>query len=303
MKRATLAGQPYSYYFRRAVDSILATPVVASVTITSIAVSVLLAGAVLLVGSNAYGLVASWGSEGVDVSIYLEYGVDDARIVELKDELAADPVVVNVSYVSNDEAWMFLADNLGDSAELLDGLDASILPASLEVTLRRTLDNALVDGKLEQWAAMPEVDDVQFNREWTRRFRGALGIVRWVAWALAALALIASTIIVGATFQLAVFSRREEMEVMRLVGAVGVPYWGPVLLAGFIEGVIGSVAAVGLIFLIYSVTAGPLAAQLPMVAGNLAFLTLGQYVTLILWGTGLGVAGSWLGMQRFERWS
>lgn len=302
MRPRTVSGQPYSYYFRRAIDSILATPVIASVTITSIAVSVLLAGAVLLVGSNAYRLVASWGSEGVDVSIYLTPGIPDDRIVELKEQLASDPVVLNVNYISNDEAWMFLAENLGDSAELLDGLDASILPASLEVTLARSLDGSLLENKLKEWSKLPEVDDVQFNREWTRRFASALGIVRWVAWALGALALIASTIIVGATFQLAVFSRKEEMEIMRLVGASGVTYWGPVLLAGFIEGVVGSGAAVGILYLIYQGTAGPLSAELPMLTGTLAFLTLGQYLTLILWGAGLGVAGSWLGMQRFGSW-
>ena len=80
MNRRSAHGQPLAYYLRRAVDSILATPVIAGVTITSIAVSVLLAGAVLLVGSNAYRLIASWGAAGVDVSIYLNPGVDDCSV-------------------------------------------------------------------------------------------------------------------------------------------------------------------------------------------------------------------------------
>ncbi len=302
MSWGTLAGQPISYYFRRAFDSIFATPVIAGVTITSIAVSVLLAGSVLLVGSNAYRLVASWGAEGVDLSMYLRAGVDDGRVVELKEQLAADPAVVNVYFISNDEAWMFLAQNLGDSAELLDGLDASILPASLEVTLARTLDADEIEAKLAEWHAWPEVDDLQYNREWTLRFRSALGIVRWVAWALGALALVASIIIVGATFQLAVFSRQEEMEIMRLVGASGMPYWGPVMLAGLIQGIVGSAAAVGLLFLIYRGTAGPLVGQLPMLKGTLAYLAGSQYMTLIIWGAVLGAAGSWLGMRRFGAW-
>ena len=75
------------------------------------------------------------------------------------------------------------------------------------------------------------MDDVQYNRQWIDRLRSAMDVVRWVAWALGALALIVSAIIVAATFQLAAFSRREEMEVLRLVGAVGVVYWGPVLVA------------------------------------------------------------------------
>jgi cell division transport system permease protein len=299
VRRAAASRQPSTYYLRRAVDSILATPVIAGVTITSIAVSVLLAGAVLLVGSNAYRLVAGWGAQGVDVSIYLEAGVPEQRVVELKKELAADPAVLEVTYVSQDEAWQFLADNLGDSAELLDGLDASVLPASLEVTFARSVDKKMLDDKLAAWRAYDEVEDVQYNRQWIDRVRNAMGVVRWVAWALGALALIVSAIIVGATFQLAAFSRREEMEVLRLVGAVGIVYWGPVMLAGLLEGLIGSVAALALLMLVYNVTAAPIMAELPMLETTIDFLTIGQCFILICWGAGLGVGGSWLGMQRF----
>lgn len=294
--------QPPSYYVRRAVDSILATPVVSGVTITSICVSVLLAGAVLLVGSNGFRLIQNWGATGVDVSIYIKPGVGDDRVVELRKLLGRDPAVVDVRYVSQDEAWQFLVDNLGDSAELLEGLDASILPASLEVALGRALDKESLDERLEAWRALPEVDDVQYNRQWIDRVRNAMGVVRWVAWALGALALIVSAIIVGATFQLAAFSRRQEMEVMRLVGAVGVVYWGPILLAGFLEGLIGSFAALGVLSMIYNVTAAPLATELPMLRGTIEFLTTSQCLTLVFWGACLGVAGSWLGMQRFGAW-
>lgn len=294
--------QPVSYYLRRAIDSILATPVIAGVTITSICVSVLLAGAVLLVGSNAFRVIQSWGAAGVDVSIYLAADVSEDRLVELKRALSEDAAVVDVRYVSQDEAWQFLADNLGDSADVLDGLDASILPASLEVALGRSIDKESLEQRLEAWAALPEVDDVQYNRQWIDRVRNAMGVVRWVAWALGALALIVSAIIVGATFQLAAFSRREEMEVMRLVGAVGVVYWGPVLLAGLLEGAIGSFAALGLLALVYRFTATPISTELPMLQGTIEFLTTGQCLTLVLWGAGLGVAGSWLGVQRFGAW-
>jgi cell division transport system permease protein len=302
VSQQTRHGQPLAYYLRRAIDSILATPVIAGVTITSIAVSVLLAGAVLLVGSNAYRLVASWGAAGVDVSIYLKPGVDESRVVALKQQLADDAAVLDVSFFSQDEAWQLLADNLGESAKLLDGLDASVLPASFEVALGRSIEDGQLFKMLTVWEQLPEVDDVQYNRQWIDRLRNAMGIVRWVAWALGALALIVSAIIVGATFQLAAFSRREEMEVLRLVGAVGAVYWGPVLLAGLLEGFIGSAAAIGVLVMIYQATAAPIAAELPMLQGTLDFLTIGQCGTLILWGAGLGVAGSWLGMQRFGSW-
>ena len=127
-------------------------------------------------------------------------------LVELKNSFARTAGVSRLQYVSQDEAWQFLASNLLGSAELLDGLDADVLPASFELTLDRGLTGPGLDSQLESWAAMPEIDDVQYNHQLGRRMQGAMGLVRWVAWALGALALVASTIIVGATFQLAVFT-------------------------------------------------------------------------------------------------
>ena len=302
MIKPSVSNQPISYYLRRAVDSILATPVIASVTIASIAVSVLLAGALLLVGSNVYRTIQAWGATGVDVSIYLDRGISEEHVIRLKGQLSADPTVLGVQYVSQDEAWQFLADNLGDSANLLAGLDASILPPSLEVSLGRSVDDVRLDQLLRGWSDLEGVDDVQYNRQWIQRLRNAMGVVRWVAWALGALALIVSAIIVAATFQLAALSRREEMEVLRLVGAVGIVYWGPVVVAGFIEGVIGSCAALGLLVIAYRFVAAPLVSELPLLAQTLDFLAPGQCITLVFWGAILGMAGSWMGMQRFASW-
>lgn len=302
MIKPTSSTQPVSHYVRRALDSILATPIVAVVTITSIALSVLLAGAVLLVGSNAYRIIQGWGATGVDVSIYLDRRVPDERVIELKKALSADERVLSVRYVSQDEAWQFLADNLGGSADLLTGLDASILPPSLEVSLSHAADDERLDTLLRSWSGLEGVDDVQYNRQWIQRLRNAMGVVRWVAWALGALALVVSAMIVAATFQLAALSRREEMEVLRLVGAVGVVYWGPALLAGLIEGLIGSCAAIGLLVIVYAVVSAPLLSELPALSETLAFLAPGQCATLVFWGALLGVVGSWIGMQGSGSW-
>ena len=150
----------------------------------------------MLGGSNAYRLVVHWGAQGGDVSVYLRAGRDDSAVVGLRQRIAADTDTVAVSYVSQEEAWQFLADNLGASAELLDGLEPSVLPASLEISLATVVDEGRLRAKLERWRAMPEVADIQYNHAWTERLSNAMGVIRWVAWALGALALMASAVIV-----------------------------------------------------------------------------------------------------------
>jgi cell division transport system permease protein len=300
--KSNVSKQPLSYYLRRAVDGILAAPLVAVITISSVALSVLLAGAVLLVGSNAYRILQGWGATGVDVSIYLDRDVSDQRVIELKRTLSADQSVRSVRYVSQDEAWQFLADNLGGSADLLAGLDASILPPSLEVSLGRAADDERLDELLRTWSDLAGVDDVQYNRQWIHRLRNAMGVVRWVAWALGALALLVSAMLVVVTFQHAAYQRREEMEVLRLVGAVGVVYWGPPVLSGLLEGLIGSCAAIGLLVIAHGLVSAPLLAELPLLSETLAFLAPAQCLTLVLWGAFLGTAGSWMGTQGTGSW-
>ena len=96
-----------------------------------------------------------------------------------------------------------------------------LLPASLEIRLERRLSDAEVDARIESWKALPGVSDVQSSRATVVTGTTAADIVRWVAWALGALTLIASLMVVMTSFQLAAYTRRDEMNVLRLVGAVG----------------------------------------------------------------------------------
>jgi len=290
------------YYFRRALDSIKASPAASGVAVASIAASVLFAGAVLLVSSNAYRMVARWAAAGVDVSIFFAGDAREADIVVVKARVAADSDVIDSRFVSSEDAWQFLADTLDRSAELLAGMDPSVLPASVEVKLERSLGDGEIQARLAEWRALPGVSDVQSSRSLGSAGNGALDVVRWVAWALGALTLVASVIIVASTFQLAAYTRREEMNLLRLVGAVGPVYWGPIVLAGFLEGIAASAIALALLFLVFAGVAIPISSELPVVSAALAFLGARQCLTLALWGAALGGAGSALGMWRISRW-
>jgi cell division transport system permease protein len=108
--------------------------------------------------------------------------------------------------------------------------------------------------------------------------------------------------IVMTTFQLAAYTRRDEMNVLRLVGAVGRGYWGPVVLAGILEGVIAAVLAIAVLFLAYEAVAIPIRSSLPALGGRMVFLGMSQCLTLLLWGAVLGGAGSAVGMRRVSEW-
>jgi cell division transport system permease protein len=290
------------YYFRRALDGIHSSPAASGVAVASVAAGVLFAGAVLLVSSNAYRALARWAASAVDVSVHFRLDATEADVVAARDGIAASSLVLDSRYISREEAWQFLADNLDRSAELLAGLSPAILPASIEARIdRRTRDDEL-GAILARWRAMSGVSDVQATRTAPVSGTDTLDIVRWVAWALGALTLVASVAIVLTTYQLAAYTRREEMDVLRLVGAVGTGYWGPVVLAGVLEGVVASLLALVLLFGVFQAVAVPIRADLPAAAEVLAFLGLRQCLTLLVWGAALGGVGSAVGMWRVSGW-
>ncbi len=290
------------YYFRRAVDGIRASPAASGVALASIAASVLFAGAVLLVSSNAYRVVARSASAGIDVSVYFKAEAGEADVVATKTRIEGDSAVLDVRFISSEEAWQYLADSLQGAGPLLGGLSPQSLPASLEIRLDRRLSDAEVEARVSSWRSSAGVSDVQSSRAAVVTGTNALDIVRWVAWALGALTLVASLAIVLTTFQLVAFTRRDEMNVLRLVGAVGKGYWGPVVLAGVLEGLVASVTAIALLFCVYQVVAMPIRSDLPAMADMLAFLGASQCLTLLLWGALLGGVGSAVGMWRVSEW-
>lgn len=290
------------YYFRRAFDGIKASPAASGVAMASIAASVLFAGIVLLTTSNAYRAVARWAASGIDVSVYFQPDAGEKDVVATRTRIEQDSAIVELGYVSQEEAWQFLAASLDNSAQLLAGLTPQVLPASLEIRLERRLTDAEVDARITTWRALPGVSDIQSSRAAVVSGSTAADVVRWVAWALGALTLAASLLVVMTAFQLAAFTRRDEMNVLRLVGAVGRGYWGPVVLAGVLEGVVASVLSVGVLFLVFEAVAWPIRSSLPTFASRLAFLSASQCLTLLLWGAVLGGAGSAVAMRRVSEW-
>src|SRR6185369_11268500 len=99
------------YYFRRALDGIKASPVASGVALSSIAASVLFAGAVLLVTSNAYRAVARWAASSIDVSVYFRPDAGEKDVVATRTRIESDSEVVDIRYVSQEEAWQFLVQS------------------------------------------------------------------------------------------------------------------------------------------------------------------------------------------------
>jgi cell division protein FtsX len=238
----------FGYVVARGLRGMTQSPFVQLLAISTTAVCMLLLGTVMLVFTNARTVAHAWGLD-VPVTVYLHDGADSDEIDRLALALAELPHVERVDRVSSEAALQRLTDGLGGDAELLEGIDPEILPASLEIRLVTDTPGeavAALAGKLE---TLPEVEEVARAGEWVDRAHDLLETLGDLALGAASLVAFACMAIVWSTIRLAVYARRAEIQILRLVGGTARFVRGPFIVEGCLQGALGAALALGLLFL------------------------------------------------------
>jgi cell division transport system permease protein len=286
------------HLLRRAVDALWRGPFVTAVAVGTLFVAVLVTG--LLAGALLGGerVLAAWASQ-VPLSVYLTPGADLEAARRAAEAIAPG---LQVAAVTPGEAMRRLRASLGDDGAVLEGLGDGILPASLEVrapgmSLARARDLA---AALRQIPGAAEVDDAA---AWLARLDALLRRARQVGAALLLALALATAVLVSSTLRLAVYARRDEIEIMKLVGATNAYVAAPFLLEGLIQGLAGAILAVALLLGAAWALVPRLAAALPLAAHLTRHDVLpGTLLAALLgWGAALGAAASVLSLRRFLR--
>lgn len=277
-----------------AIRSFSRTPLVQAVAIGTVAVSMVLVGLVRMTAVNVDRMAESWG-RGVEVLVYFEDGVSPARVRKVADAVARLPGVTAVRTVESGEAYARLRHSLGDRGALLEGVEDSLLPVSLEVSLRDGLLGAQrLMPEFERLKKTPGVDEVEMMGDWVDRLVASARLLRLGGLLLGALVGLACLYVVSSTIRLGVFARREEIEILKLVGATDGFVKGPFLIEGMIQGTVGAAAALLLLYGLYRVVAPHVQSTLgaALLATPLTFLSPVECVTAVFLGAALGLLGS-----------
>jgi cell division transport system permease protein len=197
-------------------------------------------------------LALSAVEERVEIAVYLR---DDARQSEIDlvlTELAAMPEVRAVTFVSKRDALDRARVELPEFGELFSDLDVNPLPQSLEVELRPGSRNPDIVEKVSQAAMLyPFVEDARYGREWVDKLFTLRQIGAATTAVLGSAFAIVAALIIGTALRIAIFARREEIYVMRLVGAKNSFIRRPFLLEGAVAGLFGGVVAWALTYATY----------------------------------------------------
>ena len=264
-----------------------------ALSIATITTALFVLGGFLLVTANLDRLSAEW-SLAAGISVYLDDGVTPESRAAIERALAPGEIVAGYEPISKDAALRRFRETFSDLAATIDTLGSNPLPASYEVRLQPSpYARANVETLGDRLRRVPGVADVRFDRDWLDRLSSAVAIIRTVGFALAAVLAGAAALTVANVVRLALHARRDEIEIMELVGAPASYVRGPFIVEGILQGGAGSLAALALLgvsFLALRVPyLTPLAAALGLPA--IRFLTLMPAAVLVVGGMAVGCLG------------
>lgn len=303
--RPTLAGSGFKgrfvYYLSRALANLRQNVFVNVVTIGTITLALLIVSLFLLVFVNLENAAENW-SEKVQVTVYFDKELTAQEQSSLRSKIVAIPGASSVAYVSRDEALKRFKNRLRGQETLLEGVRPEIMPTSFEISLKRShRDSQSVEAFVSTLKGVQGISEIQYGEEWVRRFNTFLNYMRMLGALLGAFLVTAVIFIVSNTIKLTIYARREELEVMSLVGATPFFIKAPFLIEGIIQGGVGALSSMLLLFLLYEVflhNAGSFLTFNPVTAG-LAFLPLEYVGAIFLAGILLGFVGSLTSLKRF----
>lgn len=187
--------------------------------------------------------------ERVEIVAYLKDGVLGEEIILAREELSSLPEVLVVEYVTKDQALDKARRELPEFGNLFTGLDVNPLPASLEIQLRPGNQNPQTLERLAEHAGnFPFVEEVQFGREWVDKLFMLRRIGGLTATILGAGFSIVAALIIATAIRITIFARKDEIEIMQLVGAKDGFIRRPFLIEGAVTGALGGLLAAGMTF-------------------------------------------------------
>ena len=279
---------------RSALRGFAASPLTSGVAVVTIAVTLVLVGAFALLVANMESVLVRFG-DALRVTAFLDDHVDESGQRALAEAAGRLPGVESVSLISKEQALERFRRGVGRGAALLEGLSENPLPASLEISLAPELRSSEGLARVAaQVAKLDGVADVASGRDWVEGYLRGVALVRGTGTGLGVILALASLLIIANTIRLAVLSRRDEIEILSLVGASRGFVAAPFLIEGWLQGAVGGALALGALYAIFRLVLPGLEFGLELVLGGVAprFFDLREAFLLVAAGSGLGLFGA-----------
>jgi cell division transport system permease protein len=281
------------------IGEIWRTPLASAMTIGVMGLSLTLPATLHIIVKNVQSINLEWDSAS-EISLFLNDGLSEQQISSAIRRLRSYDEIDQLRYISKDDAVAEFK-SLSGFGEALDYLESNPLPASFIVTptkFHKQADPAkALLAKLEKER---EIDFGKLDIDWLARLNAIINMLEEAVITVALLLMISVVLIIGNTIRLSIISRKEEIEVMKLVGATESFIQRPFVYTGIWYGLMGGLVA----FLIVTFVIWWMQSAIGEISGlymadfHIEGLTFGEFGALMLIASGLGFTGAFWSVHR-----
>lgn len=290
------------YFIREAIVNMTRSKVPNTIAIGMIAVSLSIFGIFLLIYTNLNAVARRW-SDAVQIIAYVDPSISEDQRLEIDARIRELEGIANLKFVSSAEALEQFKNRLSGHEELLAGLtEANPLPASFEIRLKPKYQNiASVQTIVDALQQIPHLNDFQYGQNWLENLTIIINLLKFIGVFLGVFLFLTIIFIISNTIKLTLYSREEELNIMKFVGATETFIKGPFLAEGIIRGFLGAAASLIMMFIVYRLflTVLHYSSSSLFIFLSVSFLSWSVMIGILLLGSILGWCGSLFTLHKF----
>ncbi|HLG44043.1 MAG TPA: permease-like cell division protein FtsX [Nitrospirales bacterium] len=290
------------YLLGEAVDNIRANRTTTLIALVTVTFTMLGMGVFLLLYLNVQGALGSLREE-IKVLVYLRDTASPQAIADLRARVSRDPAVAAVEFVSREQALAAFRAQFPSEDRLLKGLGENPFPASFVIRVSPGhRSSGSVEALVQKLKALPDVEEVQYSRDWIENLAAALRYLEILGWGVGAVLAASMVTILANTIRLTLYARREEIEILKLIGATAGFIKTPFVLEGALLGGMGAACSLLLLRGAFEAAEAKIALKGTFwgLGSQLAFLPGRVAVLFLILGIALGCLGSWVSLMQLR---
>jgi cell division transport system permease protein len=284
------------YVLRETATNLRRNLLMTTAAVLTVAVSLSLVGGALLIKQGVSKATVQWRG-GVELSIFLNPDISPAQSDAVRAELQGLPEVKKVTYVDQEAAYEEFRTMFANSPDLVESVTAQDLPPSYRVVPR---EPEFVDVVGDRFTRREGVKDVVYARDTVETLLKVTTFLQRLIFAIAAVLLLSASLLILNTIRMAIFARRREVAVMKLVGATNWFIRVPFMLEGMVQGILGAAVAFVMVFLGRSLIEGAVKGNTlveQFVVSSSDVMGTGLFILAV--GAIVGAIGSAVAVSRF----
>ncbi len=283
-----------------AVTSLWRSRVLNMLSVGTIMFAMFILGSFIFVAMNLKRVTISW-QEHIQFNIFLREDISEEQRIALEDHLKNSFFVDQWAFISKQVARERFDQNFSGYSEVADTLEDNPFPASFQVALMEGVSADAFEKLQKELNGFGGVEDIYYDQEIFKRLGFFSDLIQLSGWFFGSIMIFSSIFTISNVLKLTFFTRREEVDIMKLVGASRAYIRGPFIVEGILIGILGATLGVALVFIGHLGLSAYLAEKQDLLLGGLKvdFLPYSWILVLLVSGGFSGLLGSLVSLHQF----